>query len=179
MAEEGGLEIGKRSDFKRVERDFYRTIDKREIGALMPFLDPFTRYSEPTCGVGDIVIQLAEKQMICTHANDIEWGKDALKLTREELNNPDCIITNPPWDRKILHAMIDHFVSIAPYVWLLFDADWKQTGQSSRLMKDYCTDVVAVGRLIWIPGTKMSGKDNCAWYRFSKHKSHPTIFHGR
>ncbi len=171
--------MGKRSDFKRVERDFYRTIDKRAIGALMPFLEPFTRYSEPACGVGDIVIQLAEKQMICTHANDIEWGKDALKLTREELNNPDCIITNPPWDRKILHAMIDHFVSIAPYVWLLFDADWKQTGQSSRLMKDYCTDVVAIGRLIWIPGTKMSGKDNCAWYRFSKHKRHPTIFHGR
>lgn len=171
--------MGKRSDFERVEKDFYRTIDPRALAALLPFLPKFTRYSEPCCGVGDLLLSLTEAQMVNTHANDIEWGKDALTLTAADLGGADCIITNPPWDRKLLHPMIDHFVSIAPYVWLLFDADWKQTKQSARFMKDYCTDVVAVGRLIWIPGTTMSGKDNCAWYRFSKHKHAGTQFHGR
>lgn len=171
--------MGKRSDFKRVEKDFYRTIDKRASAALLPFLDPFTRYSEPCCGTGDLIVSLAEAQMICTHANDIEWGKDALTLTRAELNSPDCIISNPPWSRDVLHPMIEHFCSIAPYVWLLFDSNWANTKQSSRLVKEYCTDIVAVGRLIWIPGTTMSGKDDCSWFRFSKHKRHPTVFHGR
>lgn len=171
--------MGSRSDFKRVEKDFYRTIDQRAVKALLPFLDPFTRYSEPCCGVGDLIISLTEAQMICTHANDIEWGKDALTLTREELNNPECIISNPPWQRKILHPMIEHFCHISPHVWLLFDSNWANTKQSSRLMKEYCTDIVSVGRLIWIPGTTMSGKDDTSWFRFSRYKKHPTVFHGR
>lgn len=29
-----------------------------------------------------------------------------------------------------------------------------------------CSAIVAVGRLRWIEGTKMKGKDNCAWHRF-------------
>ena len=29
-----------------------------------------------------------------------------------------------------------------------------------------CRKVVSVGRLKWIPGSKHTGKDNCAWYLF-------------
>lgn len=149
------------------------------MAALLPFLDKFTRYSEPCVGVGDLNISLMMNQMVCTHVKDIEWGKDALTLTRSELNNPDCIITNPPWQRSLLHPMIEHFVDIAPYSWLLFDSNWANTKQSSQLVRDYCTDIVAVGRLIWIPGTTMSGKDDCSWYRFSRFKRGNTSFHGR
>ena len=51
------------------------------------------------------------------------------------LTNPlqmaDMIITNPPWDTKILHPMIEHFRS-QNTTWLLFDADWMHTKQSSE-----------------------------------------------
>lgn len=62
--------------------------------------------------------------------------------------------------------------------WLLFDADWVHTRQAipylPRLKK-----IVSVGRLIWIPGTKMTGKDNCAWHLFERDWSRPALFFGR
>jgi len=76
-------------------------------------------------------------------------------------------ITTPPWDRKILHPLIIHLSDQAP-TWLLFDAAWMFTAQSAPYMK-YCKTVIAVGRLLWIPGTTMTGKDDCAWYLFDKH----------
>jgi len=169
--------MGKRSDFERVEKDFYRTIDPRAIDALLPFVPKFTRFAEPCNGAGDLSFRLMMEQMICTHVSDIEMGTNALSLTNEDMARPDCIITNPPWSRKILHQMIEHFIDIAPYTWLLFDADWPHTKQSKPYMK-YCSDIVSIGRLIWIPGTTTSGKDNCAWYRFGKDATQ-TIFHGR
>jgi hypothetical protein len=169
--------MGKRSDFERVEKDFYRTIDRRAVDALLPLVPKFTRFAEPCTGSGDLAFRLMMEQNICTLATDISLGVDALTLTKSDLNDAECIITNPPWSRKILHPMIEHFIDIAPYTWLLFDADWPHTKQSKTYMK-YCSDVVSVGRLIWIPGTTTSGKDNCAWYRFSK-DAKQTVFHGR
>jgi hypothetical protein len=34
-----------------------------------------------------------------------------------------------------------------------------------------CSDIVSVGRLRWIEGTIMSGKQNFAWYRFDARHS--------
>jgi len=67
-----------------------------------------------------------------------------------------------------------HFKDLAP-TWLLFDADWMHTKQAIPYLK-YCTDIVSVGRLIWIEGTKTSGKDNCVWFRFDR-KSDGITFH--
>ena len=101
---------------------------------------------------------------------------DALELVTP-LKQSGMIITNPPWNRKILHPMIEHFRMLAP-TWLLFDADWMHTGQSSEYIK-YCTDIVSVGRVKWIPDSKMTGKDNCCWYRFDKDACKGVTFHGR
>jgi hypothetical protein len=99
---------------------------------------------------------------------------DALNVTLEAVNvsGADYIITNPPWDRKILHPMIEHFSSMRP-TWLLFDADWMHTKQSTPYM-DYCQKIVPVGRVKWIPDSKMTGKDNAAWYLFDQD---PTLAH--
>jgi hypothetical protein len=132
------------------------------------------KYYEPCVGQKDLVDQLGF--IDCVGSSDIE--KDALTLTVDDLNEADMIITNPPWTRSILHPMINHFSSMKP-TWLLFDSDWSHTKQSSVYMKELCTDIVSVGRLVWIPGTKVSGKDNCSWYRFDKDKSDDTRFHGR
>lgn len=165
--------MGKRSSFKRIEKDFYRTIDPRAVQALNPHLMPNTRYIEACIGYGDLANSLYDLGHICCSFADISMGKDALDLTPSDYP----IITNPPWSRPILHRMIDHFVNVAPYCWLLFDADWAHTRQSAPYMK-WCSDIVSVGRLIWIPGTKISGKDNCAWYRFSRDAEF-VQFHGR
>lgn len=170
--------MGKRSEFERVEKDFYRTIDSRAVDALAPHLKPSTTYAEPCFGEGDLVQSLAIKGHHAAYVSDISSGKDALTLTSSDLYGCECIITNPPWSRPVLHQMIDVFTWAAPYVWLLFDADWAHTKQSAKYMS-VCTDIVSVGRLIWIPGTTMTGKDNCAWYRFSLDKKEPTRFFGR
>ena len=76
-----------------------------------------------------------------------------------------------------MHALIEHFQNMAP-TWLLLDADWKQTHQAAPFLP-HCSDIVAIGRVKWIEGSKHTGKDNHAWYRFDAgHKSGP-VFHWR
>ena len=89
----------------------------------------------------------------------------------------DFFITNPPWDRKILHPILEKLPMIFP-TWLLFDADWMHTKQSSELIKR-CVKIVSVGRVKWIENSKMTGKDNCAWYLFDVNFNGKTEFIGR
>lgn len=160
--------MGKRSDFPRLAKDAYQTIDPRAVAALVPHLDGIKTFAEPCCGERYLVHDLINAGLECLWESDIEEGIDALTLTDWHLNGVDAIISNPPWSRPILHDMILHFQSLAP-TWLLYDADWAHTKQCKPFMAK-CSHIVSVGRLIWMPGTKMTGKDNCAWYRFdAKH----------
>ena len=100
-------------------------------------------------------------------------GQDA--LARDTYGNADAIITNPPYTRELMHALIEHLQRIAP-TWLLLEADWAYTKQAAPFMPS-CSDVVAIGRLRWIEGTTMSSYENFAWYRFdARHRAGP-IFH--
>ncbi len=81
-------------------------------------------------------------------------------------------------NRKVLHPLIEHLSSVAP-TWLLFDADWMHTKQS-RPMVQRLKKVVSVGRVRWIEGTNMTGKDNCCWYLFeARDEGQPAQFFGR
>ena len=100
-----------------------------------------------------------------------------MRLRSTHYGAADAIITNPPWSREVLHGLITHFQSIAP-TWLLLDADWKQTRQAAPFLP-HCSDIVAIGRVKWIEGSKYTGKDNACWYKFdSRHTAGP-VFHGR
>lgn len=179
--------MGKRSNFTRKERDYYPT-PKEAVIPLARFIDG-TSFAEPCAGDGRLVKHLEELAPLsrCTYKADIEPDrtfdrdidkKDAFHLTDADLGYTQYIITNPPWDRKILHPLIYHFVSLRP-TWLLFDADWMHTKQSAGIVKQYLTKVVSVGRVKWIEGSKMTGKDNVCWYLFYKNKYGPTVFFGR
>ncbi|WP_456389017.1 hypothetical protein [Profundibacter sp.] len=98
-------------------------------------------------------------------------------MSESDISGADLIITNPPWDRKILHPMIEHFSALRP-TWLLFDADWVHTRQSAPFMP-WLHKIVSVGRVKWIPDSKMTGKDNCAWHLFDQHTTGQTVFVGR
>lgn len=171
---------------KRNERDFYPTIDPRAAMALVPHLRPGTRFIEPCAGAGHLIDMLAEHGMSCMLGMDIEPMRgdivkgDALGITAAarcpQTGERLPFITNPPWDRVILHAMIDHLAHIAP-TWLLFDAAWKETKQAARF-GPICVKIQSVGRLFWIPGTTQQSTDDCSWYLFdASHDGKPTEYH--
>ena len=171
--------MGKRSDFERKPRDFYPT----PIEAVEPLIEHLPKefsYAEPCAGDGTLCSHLQWYDGVCMWASDIEPQAEGIykdsfeKVGKYELLESEYIITNPPWDRKILHPMIEHFSELKP-TWLLFDADWAYTKQSAPYMKK-CAKIVSVGRIKWFGN--MTGKDNCAWYLFYKNDIE-TKFYGR
>lgn len=154
--------------FARKPRDLYPTIDPKAIAPLKAHLGGVVLYSEPCAGDGSL-IRLLDGVAECVWASDIKplkrgiYKRDALKM---RLGAAQMFITNPPWSRALLHALIIHLSNQGP-TWLLFDADWAHTKQAQPFMSR-CRKIVSVGRLNWQPGTKMSGKDNVAWYLFDK-----------
>ena len=166
--------MGKRSNFERREADFYPT-PRAAVVPLIPYLRCIRSFAEPCAGNGALVRHLEEFALRCVYAGDIRSGQDALGL--DDYGEIDAIITNPPWSRDLMHRLIAHFLPIAP-TWLLLDADWAHTKQAAPFLL-FCSDIVAIGRVKWIEGSKHTGKDNCAWYRFEiRHKAGP-VFHGR
>lgn len=172
--------MGKRSDFERIERDYYKTFDPKAgltISSHLPENGEYT-YAEPFCGSGDLIKQLTGQ---CNYASDIEPDyenkvvdnifikKSFRDVNENDLKKCDMVITNPPWDRKILHETIEHFSNMKP-TWLLFDSNWMFTKQSEKYINRYCLKIITVGRMIWIPGTKISGKDDVCWYLFDANK---------
>ena len=70
-----------------------------------------------------------------------------------------------------MHALIAHFRRILP-TWLLLELDWASTKQAAPFMPS-CSDMK------WIEGSKHTGKDNYAWYRFHIRHSSGPVFHWR
>ena len=175
--------MGKRSNFERVERDYYPT-PYHAFEPLIPHLPqkPFT-FCEPCGGDGRLIDHIEKHLGICDMASDIEPMDD--RVSKKDAFDIDhvssqLIITNPPWDRKILHPLILHFSLLRP-TWLLFDADWMHTKQSVEYMK-YVKKIVSIGRVKWFDG--VHGKDNSCWYLFDQthyDPDHPrsTTFYGR
>jgi hypothetical protein len=142
---------------------------------LIPHLSGIRTFAEPCAGDGALVRHLEAFDLRCVYSGDIRTGQDALAL--DHYGAADAIITNPPWSRDVLHGLITHFQNIAP-TWLLLDADWKETRQAAPFLP-HCSDIVPIGRVKWIEGSKHTGKDNTCWYLFdSKHTAGP-VFHGR
>jgi hypothetical protein len=171
--------MGKRSNFERIPRDFYPT-PVEAVTPLLAHLTPTTKFCEPCAGDGALIDYLRSAGHVCAVARDIEPRRDDIER-KDALTtltgNVDCFITNPPWDRKVLHPLIVHLSDQAP-TWLLFDADWIHTRQAmpflARLRR-----IVSVGRVKWIPESKMTGKDNCAWHLFDEPSNQPATFYGR
>lgn len=178
--------MGKRSNFKRISKDLYLTIDPRAVPPVIPFLryEGIRSFVEPCWGWGHVVGPLTRAGLTCLGRYDLEpkmtrkvdpalpgrqgyvIQRDGRELTFADLNGADAIVTNPPWSRDVLHDLIGRWSAMVP-TWLLFDAGWKHgTTKAPPLLMKHCTDFIALPRLKWMPGTTMSETDSCGWYRF-------------
>lgn len=175
--------MGKRSNFVRNERDYYQTPFKAVEPLITHLPDEFT-FAEPCAGDGRLIQHIAaltdnggKCEFMCDIDPQVDWIMEGNALEAVIPESVNYIITNPPWDRKLLHPMIERLAPIKP-TWLLFDADWMHTLQSIPYMA-WCSDIVSIGRVKWIEGSKSVGKDNCAWYCFDANHIGPTTFYGR
>lgn len=157
--------MGKRSNFERKPRDFYPT-PFEAVEPLIPHLEQMV-YMEPCAGDGRLIAHLSHYGVTCTWASDIEPKADYIH--QKDVQDLDfCtsqFITNPPWQRDLLHSIIDHLRQLGD-TWLLFDADWSHSVQCRPYIK-YCHKIISVGRLSWMENG-VDGKDNCAWHLFRK-----------
>jgi len=171
--------MGKRSSFERRDRDYYPT-PYEAVLPLVPHLEKGATFIEPCCGDGRLVSHLIDHGLRCECMADIEpingaWKGDATCDTWHV--TCDYFITNPPWRRDVLHPIILNLSEQKP-TWLLFDADWMHTKQAGLLL-DRCRQIVSIGRVKWIEGSKMTGKDNCCWYLFDKPHADGIRFFGK
>ena len=153
--------MGKRSDFERREADFYPT-PRTAVVPLIPHLRGIRTFAEPCAGDGALVGNLESFGLRCVYSGDIRNGRDALE--RDDYGGADCVITNPPYTRDVLHKLIPHFQSIS-VTWLLLPADFVSTLQAAPYLP-HCSDIVTIGRVKWFPGSKYTSKDNFGWYKF-------------
>lgn len=179
--------MGKRSDYPKKPRDYYPT-PLEAVKPLVANLPTEFTYIEPCAGNSDLVNNIGKlTNGICLRQYDIEPQNDfiiefdALDLTEKETDKSDFIITNPPWTRTkqsgyLMHELLEKFALLKP-TWLLLDADWPHTLQSSKYIEQYCVKIVSIGRVKWFGNT--TGKDNCCWYLFDSNKTQSTIFIGR
>ena len=171
--------MGKRSDFERHERDLYLT----PVEAVLPlkrFVRPGSRFWEPCAAGGGLARALVEQTGLeCIGMSDIVPLHPSVE--RYDLfqiatgATADQFITNPPWERKILHRIIDHLKWILP-TWLLLDADWLFNKSSAEYLPD-ATDIVAIGRVKWVPDSEHTGKENACWVRFVGGHDRGATFH--
>jgi hypothetical protein len=163
--------MGKRSSFERIPRDAYDT-PRDAVLPLLAHLQLATQFVEPCAGKGALIDTLERAGHRCVYACDIAprrkdiEKRDALTLTHADIPEGAKIITNTPHERRVLHAMIEHFTKLAP-TWLLIDANWINTMQSAPFVARLQI-YQPIGRVIWIPGTTMNGKDDAAWFLFGR-----------
>ena len=173
--------MGKRSDFERNPRDYYPT-PYEAVEPLIRNLHWTTKtFVEPCAGDGRLIRHLEKNGLKCLYACDIEPQGEGIEQQDvlffgssfpRSFPKYDSIITNPPWEREPLHAMIERFRLDAP-TWLLFDSDWMFTGQAKPFLK-FCQQIISVGRVSWMEnGT--SGLDNCCWYNFVENETETTF----
>ncbi|MRX32833.1 hypothetical protein [Aminobacter sp. MDW-2] len=147
------------------------------IPALLPHLHGIRRFAEPCQGEGKLVRWLEYHGLECAYRGDIITGQDAMEVPFD-LFPIDAIISNFPWERAILHPLIERCMQFAP-TWLLFDTDWAFSQAATPLMP-HCSHIVTVGRLRWVPGTRHGAMDYCAWYRFhAQHVDGPRLIPAR
>lgn len=169
--------MGKRSNVApRSPRDYYPTVDPSAVDGLFKLVAKGSTFAEPCVGQRHLVKLLEKNGVYCRYQGDIAEGKDATKLTREDIDGSNYIITNPPFSWPLLQPLLDHLPTIAPTV-LLLPADVMHNIRMAPYMKK-CSGIASIGRLYWVEDKPIKGVDNYAWFMFHDYEV-DTKFYGR
>jgi len=169
--------MGKRSDFDRLTRDFYATIDPKALPETFLECVSGSTYAEPCYGNGDLVRLIGDRAE-CLHKSDIEGGEgcqqlDGTKLTYGDIWKCNAIVTNPPYKRTMLDPLLDQWLTVKKPIWLLLPADYMHNITFGKYMEK-CSKVVSVGRLfwfksVWVVNEQISLDSRPDWCRDGKH----------
>ncbi|HEY1433211.1 MAG TPA: hypothetical protein VGF39_16515 [Stellaceae bacterium] len=169
--------MGKRSDFPRRARDDYPT-PASAIDPLTPFLNRRLRYLDPCSDEPHALADaLTDKGFACAISGIL--CPPRVDARNGAYMNVDAFITNPPWAKRPLEAILINLSDQAP-TWLLMPADWIHTKQSipflPRLRK-----IISVGRVKWIEASPHTSLDNVIWLLFARPSQVKTqiVFYGR
>jgi hypothetical protein len=168
--------MGKRTSFPRRERDDYATPQAAVI-PLLRLLEPGTRFIEPCAGDGELVGHLRYAGHVCVGAYDLPT--DA-RTARYAIDSDTIFVTNPPWRPQFGMATMIANLSDQRPLWALIYTDWLFTLRATPYLPRL-REVVVVGRMKWIPGTKHAGFENCCWCLFDRPQAlvpAPIRFHG-
>lgn len=167
--------MSKRSDFPKVPKDFYATVDPKAIPPKFIECIRGKTYAEPCYGDGDLEDLLVDVA-ICNWRSDVRETVgsskviDAMDITGGmfERMGIDLIVTNPPFSRKVLLPLIDHFINLKP-TWLLLPAGFMNNIYFGPYMRK-CTKVISIGRVCWYPqeGKRVASTDDFCWYYWPK-----------
>lgn len=175
--------MGKRSNFERNPRNYYRTFDPKAVKVLAPLLAGPTAYIEPCAGDGVLIRQLNALGHRCAWASDLEPqapGIAEFDVFDLKFKAGALVITNPPWSRDFLHPFILWLMSQGVRAWLLWDTNWVNNVGSADILRRFVVSVHPIGRMKWVENTKDVSKDDCAWFYLDPNKEPgPALFYPR
>jgi hypothetical protein len=166
--------LGKRSDYKRVPQDLYET-PLSAVTALLPWLEPATRFVEPCVGRGALAEHLKRAGHILVGAHDLPDDARVMRYSAFKDDNVVAISNPPYWGRpRDLHALIGNVSDQATF-WALLQHDWLANAGSGEI-GSRVRRIVPVGRVKLIPDSPSTGMDNVVWVKFTRPSDEPAVF---
>ena len=190
--------MGKRSNFKRRDRDFYPT-PVEAVEPLIAHLPERFTYIEPCSGDGALIKALGSFEGVAHDGNFcplLEYASDIAPTAHTILTNPLRPLTRHEQNghRAFIKDVFatsyedaknaDFFITNPPWsrdvlhqlISHLSDLrpTWLLLDSDWMHTKQatpylrFCRKIVSVGRVKWIPDSPNTGKDNCAWYLFDQ-----------
>jgi hypothetical protein len=165
--------------YERKDQDFYPT-PREAVLPVVPYLrrDGIQTFADPCVGDRSMADVLEAEGFACTAWGDLSYGNglDARRWESDYFDGCDAVITNPPWDRASMPAIMTHLSTFRP-CWFLIYWDWLSNRAAAPFVDQLVTDIVPIGRVKWIPDSASVGFDNSCWVRMASDKEARTPAH--
>jgi hypothetical protein len=168
--------MGKRSDFKRIERDAYNT----PLGAALPLLtllESATRFIEPCVGEGDLRSHLEAAGHPLRRRLRLSFPRRPLCRLQHsrgrDLRHQSSVLGPARKPASLDRQPRESGTGLA-----VMNANWLHNKSSAAVMPRLKT-IVSVGRVRWIVGSPYTSKDDVAWMLFGTQDGSPIRFIGR
>ena len=87
---------------------------------------------------------------------------------RQNKGHPCLVLPTGSGKSHIVAALCKDALQNWPDTRVLMLTHVKELIEQNAEYMHRCEKIVSVGRVKWIPGSKMTGKDNCCWYLFDR-----------